>query len=78
MPVPIPYIYVALFARRNNIYDNGQPAMSAECEKVFSSIKKLITPEENRLAEDIIETSECLKNWWGCRALAYKRAAQTG
>ena len=40
------------------------PAMSAECERVFSSCKKLITPERNRLAEDIIEASECLKNWW--------------
>jgi len=40
------------------------PAMSAECERVFSSAKKLITPERNRLAEDIIEASECLKNWW--------------
>jgi hypothetical protein len=40
------------------------PAISAECERVFSSTKKLITPERNRLAEDIIEASESLKNWW--------------
>ena len=40
------------------------PAMSTECERVFSNTKKLITPERNRLAEDIIEASECLKNWW--------------
>jgi hypothetical protein len=40
------------------------PAMSVECEIVFSSTKKLITPERNRLAEEIIEASECLKNWW--------------
>jgi hypothetical protein len=40
------------------------PAMSAECERVFSSTKKLITPERNRLTEEIIEASECLKNWW--------------
>ena len=40
------------------------PAMSAECERVFSSTKKLITSERNRLAEEIIEASECLKNWW--------------
>ena len=39
--------------------------MSAEYEKVFSSTKKLITPERDRLAEEIIEASECLKNWWG-------------
>jgi hypothetical protein len=38
--------------------------MSAECERVFSSAKKLITPERNRLHEEIIEASECLKNWW--------------
>jgi len=40
------------------------PAMSAECERVFSSTKKLILLERNRLIEDIIEASECLKNWW--------------
>lgn len=39
------------------------PAMSVECERAFSSTKKLITPERNRLAEDIIEASERLKNW---------------
>jgi|1186.fasta_scaffold30977_2 hypothetical protein len=40
------------------------PAMSAECERVFSSAKKLITPERNQLGEDIIEACECLKAWW--------------
>src|SRR5947199_8712524 len=40
------------------------PAMSAECERVFSSAKKLITPERNQLEEDIIEACECLKAWW--------------
>jgi hypothetical protein len=39
------------------------PTMSAECERVFNSTKKLITPERNCLADDIIEASECLKNW---------------
>jgi hypothetical protein len=38
------------------------PAMSAECERIFSSTKKLITPERNGLHEQIIEASECLKN----------------
>jgi hypothetical protein len=38
--------------------------MSAECERIFSSIKKLITLERNRLYEQIIEVSEYLKNWW--------------
>ena len=40
------------------------PAMSDECERVFSSAGKMITPERNRLGDDIIEASECLKAWW--------------
>jgi hypothetical protein len=40
------------------------PVMSAECERIFSSTKKLITPERNSLHEQIIEASECSKNWW--------------
>jgi hypothetical protein len=32
---------------------------------VFRNAKKPITLERKRLAEDIIEASECLKNWWG-------------
>jgi hypothetical protein len=40
------------------------PAMSAECERVFSSAGKMITPERNRLGDDIIEACECLKAWW--------------
>jgi serine/threonine protein kinase len=40
------------------------PAMSTECERVFSSAKKPITPERNQLGEDIIEACECLKAWW--------------
>jgi hypothetical protein len=39
-------------------------AMSAECERVFSSTKKLLTTERCWLAPDIIEASECLKTWW--------------
>jgi hypothetical protein len=38
------------------------PAISAECERVFNSTKRLITPERNRLVEEVIEESECLKN----------------
>ena len=37
------------------------PAMSVECERVFSSTKKLITPERNHFKEDIIEACEYLK-----------------
>ena len=40
------------------------PAMSTECERVFSSAKKLLIPEINALSEDIIEACECLKAWW--------------
>ena len=41
----------------------GIPMMSAECERVFSSAKYLITDSRNRLNPDIIEASECLKHW---------------
>jgi len=41
------------------------PAMSAECERVFSSAKHLITDARNRLNPDIIEANECLKHWFG-------------
>jgi hypothetical protein len=36
-------------------------AMLDKCERVFSSTGKMITPERNRLGDDIIEASECLK-----------------
>lgn len=39
------------------------PAMSSECERVFSQCKKMVTDERNRLLPDIIEAQECLKNW---------------
>ena len=41
------------------------PMMSAECERVFSSAKHLITDARNRLNPDIIEANECLKHWFG-------------
>ena len=40
------------------------PAMSAECERVFSSSKLLVTPIRNRLTPQAIEVSECLRNWY--------------
>jgi hAT family C-terminal dimerisation region len=46
------------------------PAMSAECERVFSSAKKMITQERNSLAEDIIQACECLKSWWDTGVIA--------
>ena len=39
------------------------PAMSAECERVFSSTKLLITPRRNRLLGDFVEANECLCAW---------------
>jgi hAT family C-terminal dimerisation region len=36
------------------------PAMSAETERLFSGIKLTISPQRNRLEEDIIKATECL------------------
>jgi hypothetical protein len=41
------------------------PMMSAECERIFSSAKHLITDSRNRLNPEIIEANECLKHWFG-------------
>ena len=38
------------------------PIMSAECERVFSSAKHLLTDTCNRLNPNIIEANECLKH----------------
>jgi hypothetical protein len=37
------------------------PSMSAECERILSSTKKLLTDSRNGLQEEIIEATECLK-----------------
>jgi hypothetical protein len=34
---------------------------SAECERVFSSAKKMATAERNRLSENVIQACECLE-----------------
>jgi hypothetical protein len=39
------------------------PGMSAECERVFSQTKKMITDERNRLAPDIVEADQLQKHW---------------
>jgi hypothetical protein len=39
------------------------PAMSAEIERVFSSTKRLVTPDRNRLNVDTIEELQLLKYW---------------
>jgi len=41
------------------------PMMSAECERVFSSARHLLTDARNRLNPDIIEANECLRHWFG-------------
>jgi len=41
------------------------PAMSDECERLFSSAKLLLNDRRSRLKMDIIESSECLRAWYG-------------
>jgi hypothetical protein len=38
------------------------PAMSAECERVFSQTKRVITDERNRLKSDTVAAIECQKH----------------
>lgn len=40
------------------------PAMSAEVERVFSSAKRLLTPDRNALNIESLEIYETLRNWW--------------
>ena len=40
------------------------PAMSAECERIFSSAGMMIVPKQNCLNDDIVEASECLRSWF--------------
>jgi len=39
------------------------PAMSSECERVFSSVAKMTTPESGRLLGKTLWGQQCLKNW---------------
>lgn len=39
------------------------PAMSADCERVFSSAGQLLSKQRNRLLDDIVEANECLLAW---------------
>jgi hypothetical protein len=41
------------------------PPMSDECRRLFSSAKLLLTDHRSRLRMDVIETSECLRAWYG-------------
>lgn len=40
------------------------PGMSSECERAFSSAKKMITDERYNLKYDIIEADQCVKSWF--------------
>lgn len=40
------------------------PAMSTECERVFSGAGLLVTNRKKRLSADVIEAIECLRTWW--------------
>ena len=40
------------------------PVMAAECERVFSAAKVILSPERNALSPKIIEACECLRWWW--------------
>jgi hypothetical protein len=40
------------------------PAMATECERGFSSAKKLVSPHRCCIKEDLMEASEGLKAWW--------------
>ena len=39
------------------------PAMSAECERVFSRAKRTITVNRNSLSHVTIQANECQKDW---------------
>jgi hypothetical protein len=40
------------------------PAMSSDCERVFSQAKLMITGQRHRLKADIIEATQCLRAWY--------------
>jgi hAT family C-terminal dimerisation region len=39
------------------------PAMSAECERVFSQAKLALGPQRNKMIEATLNAMQCLKNW---------------
>ena len=39
------------------------PAMSAECERVFSQAKLALGPQRNRMLDTTLNALQCLKNW---------------
>jgi hypothetical protein len=39
------------------------PAMSSECERVFSSCGEMITPKNSKLSGKLLWHGQCLNNW---------------
>jgi hypothetical protein len=52
------------------------PVSSAECERIFSSAKLLITSSRNRLHPNIIEANECLRAWFRDEEAEERQRAQ--
>ena len=50
------------------------PAMSSECERVFSSCVKETIPESSQLSGLMLWHQECLKNWQARGAVSMERA----
>jgi hAT family C-terminal dimerisation region len=51
-------------AMRQQVFDLlSIPAMSTEIERVFSSVRLLLTPQRNRMTDTTIEMLELLRNW---------------
>ena len=40
------------------------PAMSSDVERIFSSAKKLLSRQRNRIDEGTVECVELLRDWW--------------
>ena len=53
------------------------PAMSSECERVFSSCAKQTTPESSRLTGKLLWHQECVKNWQRRGAIRISEAFNT-
>ena len=50
------------------------PAISSECERVFSSCGLMTTPESSNLSGDMLAHQECLSNWSRRGAIKLERA----
>jgi hypothetical protein len=55
------YLYPTLAGMAYDLF--AMPAMSSECERAFSSAKRLIAEQRYNLKSDIIEADQCLRSW---------------